>query len=77
MKQLQQFIAIIEREQNECVAPCSESDIVTQGYSIEETRRDISQLIESFVRPHVIGKDLEAAYRQMAEYEAREVEALE
>lgn len=27
--------------------------------------------------PHVIGKDLEAAYRQMAEEEAREAEAWE
>ncbi len=40
-------------------------------------RRDISQFIESLVRPHVLGKDLEAAYRQMAEEESRESEALE
>lgn len=40
-------------------------------------RRHISQFIESLVRPHVIGKDLETAYRQMAEDEAREAEALE
>ena len=39
-------------------------------------RRHISQFIESLVRPHVIGKDLEAAYREMAEDEAREAEAL-
>lgn len=39
-------------------------------------RRRISQFIESLVRPHVIGKDLEAAYRQMAQDEAREAEAL-
>jgi predicted CopG family antitoxin len=40
-------------------------------------RRRISQFIESLVRPHVIGKDLEVAYRQMAREEAREAEALE
>jgi predicted CopG family antitoxin len=40
-------------------------------------RRRISQFIESLVRPHVIGKDLEVAYRQMAQEEAREAEALE
>ncbi len=39
-------------------------------------RRRISQFIESLVRPHVIGKDLEVAYEQMARDEAREAEAL-
>ncbi len=40
-------------------------------------RRRISRFVETLVRPHVIGKDLEAAYRQMAQEEAREAEALE
>lgn len=40
-------------------------------------RRRISRFVESLVRPHVIGKDLDAAYRQMAQEEAREAEALE
>jgi hypothetical protein len=40
-------------------------------------RRRISRFIESLVRPHVIGEDLEAAYRLMARDEARESEALE
>ncbi len=40
-------------------------------------RRRISRFIESLVRPHVIGKDLEVAYEQMAREEAREAEALE
>ena len=39
--------------------------------------RRISQFIESLVRPHVVGKDLDAAYKQMAAEEARELEALE
>jgi hypothetical protein len=40
-------------------------------------RRRISRFIETLVRPHVVGEDLEAAYRQMAQDEAREAEALE
>ena len=37
----------------------------------------ISQFIESLIRPQIIGVDLELAYHQMAEDEARESEALE
>jgi hypothetical protein len=40
-------------------------------------RRRISRFIESLVRPHVIGADLETAYRRMAQDEVRESEALE
>jgi hypothetical protein len=40
-------------------------------------RGNISQFIEALIRPHVVSTDLEAAYRQMAEDEAREAEALE
>ena len=40
-------------------------------------RRKISQFIESLVRPHVIGADLDAAYREMAEDQEREAEAEE
>lgn len=40
-------------------------------------RRNISQFIESLVRPHVVNKDLEAAYQRMGQDEARETEALE
>ncbi len=40
-------------------------------------QRRISQFIESLVRPHVIPQDLEAAYKQMAQDEIREAEALE
>lgn len=40
-------------------------------------RRHISGFIESLVRPHVVGADLEEAYRQMAQDEAREAEALQ
>jgi len=40
-------------------------------------RRRISRFVESVVRPHVIGADLEVAYRRMAQEEAREKAALE
>ena len=39
--------------------------------------RRISQFIEALIRPHVVGKDLEAAYKQMAQDEESEAEALE
>ncbi|MFZ5821384.1 MAG: hypothetical protein ACOYYJ_15925 [Chloroflexota bacterium] len=37
-------------------------------------QRRISQFIENLVRPHVLGQDLEAAYRAMAQDELRETE---
>ena len=40
-------------------------------------RRRISRFIEDLVRPHVLPRDLEAAYQQMARDEARETEALD
>ncbi len=40
-------------------------------------RRRISKFIESLVRPHVLRDDLDAAYKAMAQDEAREAEALE
>ena len=39
-------------------------------------RRRISHFIETVVRPHVLSPDLDAAYRQMAQDELREAEAL-
>jgi hypothetical protein len=50
---------------------------VYEGLHAVVGRRRISRFIEGLVRPYVIGKDLEAAYRQMATDEAREAEALE
>jgi hypothetical protein len=49
---------------------------VYEGLRTAVGRRRISQFIESLVRPHVIGKDLDIAYRQMALDEAREAVAL-
>jgi len=39
--------------------------------------RRISRFIEDLVRPYVLYHELETAYQQMAQDEAREVEALE
>ena len=39
--------------------------------------RKISRFIEDLVRPHVLKKELYAAYEEMAADEARESEALE
>ena len=39
--------------------------------------RKISRFIEDLVRPHVIKKDVYAAYKEMAADEVRESEALE
>jgi predicted CopG family antitoxin len=40
-------------------------------------RHKISRFIESLVRPHVVSRDLIAAYREMAADEDREAEAHE
>ncbi len=40
-------------------------------------RRRISRFIEDLVRPHVLRRDLEAAYQRMDQDEVSEAEALE
>ena len=50
---------------------------VYEGLHAVIGRRRISAFIESLCRPHVLGKELEAGYRQMAQDEAHEAEALE
>jgi hypothetical protein len=40
-------------------------------------RRRINRFLESLARTHVTGRDLEAAYREMAREEVREAEARE
>ncbi len=39
-------------------------------------RRHINEFIEALVRPYVVPQDLDAGYREMAEDEPREAEAL-
>ena len=50
---------------------------VYEGLHKNIGRRKISKFIEGLVRPHVIRKDLEAAYEQMSKDYKRESEALE
>jgi predicted CopG family antitoxin len=50
---------------------------VYKGLHAVVGRRRISRFIESLVRPHVINRHLDAAYRAMADEEAREAEAQE
>ena len=52
-------------------------DRIYHGLHTVIGRRRISRFIESLVRPYIMGKDLETAYAQMAQEEAREREALE
>ena len=49
---------------------------VYEGLHAVVGRRRISRFIESLVRPYVLGDDLERAYREMAQDEAREADAL-
>jgi hypothetical protein len=50
---------------------------VYEGLHAVVGRGHISRFIEDLVRPHVIYQELEAAYKQMAQDEEREAEALE
>jgi hypothetical protein len=50
---------------------------VYEGLHSVVGRRRISRFIEALVRPHVVAQNLDAGYRQMAQEEAREAEALE
>ncbi len=50
---------------------------VYQGLYSVVGPRHISQFIENLVRPHVLLPDMEAAYKEMAEEEERETEALD
>ena len=49
---------------------------VYEGLHAVVGRRRISRFIEALVQPYVVGKDLDVAYRQMAQEETREAEAL-
>lgn len=49
---------------------------VYEGLHSVVGRRNISH-INSLVRPHVLRSDLDAGYKEMAQDEAREAEALE
>ncbi len=48
MQYIQQFTAIIEREDNQYVALCPELDIASQGDTVEEARRNLKEALELF-----------------------------
>jgi predicted RNase H-like HicB family nuclease len=48
MKNLRQFTAVIEREENQYVALCPELDIASQGDSVEEARKNLKEALELF-----------------------------
>ena len=53
------------------------SEEVYRGLHSVIGRRRISQFLEKLAKPHVTRPDLDAAYSEMAQDEAREREALE
>ena len=53
------------------------SEAVYEGLHRTVGRRRISQFIEKLARPHVVPRDIEAAYRDMGADQEREQEALE
>ena len=48
MKNMKQFTAVIEREDNSYVALCPELDIASQGGTVEEARSNLKEAIELF-----------------------------
>jgi len=48
MHRLQQFTAIIEREENQYVALCPELDIASQGKTVEQARSNLLEALELF-----------------------------
>ena len=48
MHKLQQFTAIIKKEENQYVALCPELDIASQGGSVEEARANLIEALELF-----------------------------
>jgi predicted CopG family antitoxin len=53
------------------------SEAVYEGLHRTIGRRRISQFIDKLARPHVVPRDIEASYRDMAADQTREQEALE
>jgi len=50
---------------------------VYEGLKTLIGERDISEFIESLILPYVMSEDLDSGYRQMAQDEEREAEALQ
>ena len=61
MQKLQQFTAIIEREDDFYVALCPELDIASQGETVEQARTNLIEALELFFEsasPQEIGERL-------------------
>ncbi|MBD2694177.1 type II toxin-antitoxin system HicB family antitoxin [Anabaena catenula] len=48
MKRIQQFTAIIEREDDGYVSLCPELDIASQGNSVEEAKNNLLEALQLF-----------------------------
>ena len=48
MKQFRQFIAVIKQEGDGYVALCPKLDISSQGNTVEEARRNLTETLELF-----------------------------
>ncbi len=48
MKTIQNFTAIIEREDDSYVSLCPELDVASQGETVEEAKRNLQEAIELF-----------------------------
>lgn len=48
MKQMRQFTAIIERENDGYVSLCPELDIASQGDTVEQARANLTEALELF-----------------------------
>ncbi|MFN3761633.1 MAG: type II toxin-antitoxin system HicB family antitoxin [Anaerolineae bacterium] len=49
MKKALQLTAVIEREGDGYVATCPELDVVSQGSTVEEARRNLLEAVEGFL----------------------------
>lgn len=49
MKNVQNFTAIIEKEDNTYVALCPELDVASQGATVEEAKKNLQEAIELLI----------------------------
>jgi len=67
MKQIQQFTALIERENEGYVSLYPELDIASQGKTVEEARVNLIEAIELFLKPLTRQQSLPALARTLFE----------
>lgn len=49
MKTMQKLTAVINREENYYVSLCPELDIASQGETVDEARRNLTEAVELFI----------------------------